>query len=176
MLLKFAWSTSQNNEIIFSAFLLLILIFLNSAGNTEARPTDVLQPYNSEDNDTFLWLGELENPEPGREESGLGDLPLYTTDDNAIIEELEQLEKFLKSNLQETGIQDETSAVGRAAGKVTKVSRTARNAACIERYVYRIFYNYVFKIPICKQGCKKRYRTVNFPNGQTLGIAYDCYI
>ena len=48
-------------------------IFLNSAGKTEARPTDVLQPYSPEENGSFLWLGELENPNPNRKESGLGD-------------------------------------------------------------------------------------------------------
>lgn len=171
----------QNNEIILSVSSLLLFIFLNSAGNTEARPTEVLQPYNPQGNDTFLWLGELENPNPDTEESGLGDenvlhLQLYTADDNSIIEELDQLEKLSKSNLHDTGFQDEVSAVRKVSEKVTKVSRTARNAACIERIVYRVIYNHVFQIPICKQGCKTRYKTVNFSNGRTLAIAYDCYV
>jgi len=68
-------------------------MFLNSAGNTEARPTDVLQPYDSADEDTLLWLAELENTGPHGEENGLGDLQLHTTDDNVIIEELQKLEK-----------------------------------------------------------------------------------
>ena len=149
--------------------------------NTEARPTDVLQPFNSEDKDTFIWLGVLENPNPDREESGLGDekflhLKLYTADDNAVIEGLEQMEKSSNLDLQETGIQDEASAIAEADAKAAQVSRTARNAACIERYVYRTIYNYVFRIPICKQGCKKMYRTVNFSNGQTRAIVYDCSI
>ena len=155
-------------------------MFLNSAGNTEARPTDVLQPYNSEDNDTFHWLGELENPNPDREESGLGDetslqLELYTTDDDAIIEGLEQLEKSSKPDLQETGIHDEASE---ADARVTQVSRTARNAgnACIQGYVYRFIYGWVFKTPVCKQGCKSKFRTVSFSNGQTLAIVHDCFI
>jgi len=151
-------------------------MFLNSAGNTKARPTDELQTYNSEDKDTLLWLGELENSNPDGEGSGLGDLQLYTTNDNVIIEELEQLEKSSKSKVQETGIEDEASAAGKAAGKETQVSRTARNAACIARHVHRSIYNYVFQIPICKQGCKNKYHTVNFSNGQSLVIAYDCYI
>ena len=64
---------SQNNKIISSALSLLLLIFLNSAGNTEAKPTVASQPHNSDDNDSFLWLGELENPSPDQEEIGLGD-------------------------------------------------------------------------------------------------------
>ena len=144
--------------------MLLILTFLNSAGNTEARPTEFLQPCNSEDNDTFLWLGELENQDPDRGGSGLEN------------EELEQLGKSSSTDQQESGILDETSAVGEADTKVTQVSRTARNAACIERYVYRTINNFIFRIPICKQGCKSKYRHVHFSNGQTVAIAYDCYI
>ena len=155
-------------------------MFLNSAGNTEARPKDGLQPYSSDENDSLLWLGELEDPNPDREESGLGDAnvlhpQLYNTADNSIIEELEQL-KASESNLQETGFQDEASAVGEADAEVTQVSRTARNAACIERYVYRVILNYIFPIPICKQGCKLMYKTVNFGSGHTRTIPYDCQI
>ena len=175
--------TSQNNKIIFSVSSLLFLIFLNSAGKTEARPTDVLQQYKPEENDSFLGLGELENPNPNRRESGLGDekflnLQIYNMDDNTIIERLEQLEKSSNPDLQETGIQDDASAVGEADSKVFQVSRTARNAAnaCVKRYVYRIIYNWVFKIPVCKQGCKSKVRTVNFSNGKTLAITYGCYI
>jgi len=142
-------------------------MFLNSAGNTEAGPTDVLQPYKSADEDTLLWLGELENTGPHGEGNGLGDLQLHTTDDNVIIEELEKEEKSSKSNVQGTG---------EGSGKETQVSRTARNAACIARYVYRTIYNYGFRIPVCKQGCKHQYKTVNFSNGKTLAIAYNCYI
>jgi len=156
---------------------------LTSAGITEARPTDVLQPYNSEDNYSFLWLGILETPNPDREESGLGDekflhLQVNTTDDNSIVEGLGQLEESRKPDLQETGVQDEASAVGATDAKVTQVSRTARNAgnACVKRYVYRIIYNWVFKIPVCKQGCKSKFRSANFSNNKTLAIAYDCYV
>jgi len=151
-------------------------MFLNSAGNTEARPTDVLQPYNSADKDTLLWLGELENTGPHGEGNSLGDLQIHTTDDNVIIEEQETLEKSSKSNVRGTGIEAEASAVGEASGKETQVSRTARNAACIVRHVYQTIYNYGFRIPVCKQGCKHQYKTVNFPNGKTLAIPYNCYI
>ena len=174
---------SQNNKIISSALSLLLLIFLNSAGNTEARPTVASQPYNSDDNDSFLWLGELENPSPDREESGLGDekllhVQLYITDDKAITDGLEQLEASSKPDLQENAIHDEASANGEADAKVTQVSRTVRNAgnACIKRYVYRSIYNWVFKIPVCKQGCKSKFRTASFSNGKTLAIVSDCYI
>ena len=173
---------SQNNKVIFSVSSLLFLIFLNSSGNTEARPTDVLQPYNSEDNHTFFWLCELEKPNPNRRGSGLGDekflnLQIYITNDNTIIEEMKQLENSSKPDLRETAIQDEASAVGEADAKLFQVSRTARNAvnACIKRFVYRIIYNLVFKIPVCKQSCKTKFRTVNFSNGKNLAIAYDCY-
>ena len=166
------------NRIILSVSSLFLLIFLTSDGITEARPTFVLQSYGSQDNDSFLWLSsELENPKPDREESGFGDenflqLQVYTTDDNAIEEGLEQLEESTKPDLQETGIQDEASA----GAKVTQVSRTTRNAgnACVQRYVYRSIYNWVFKIPVCKQGCKSKFMTVNFSNNKTLAIAYDC--
>ena len=167
------------NIIILSVSSLLLSIFLTTAGITEATPTYVLQSYGSKDNDSFLWLGELENPKPDREESGFGDekflqQELYTADDNAIEEGLERLEESTMPDLQETGIQDETSA----GAKVTQVSRTTRNAgnACVQRYVHRSIYNWVFKIPVCKQGCKSKFRTVNFSNNKTLAIAYDCYI
>ena len=157
------------------------MTFLNSAGNIEARPINVSQPSNSEDNDSLLLLGKLESPQPDREESGLKNekfphLQIYTTDDNAIIEELKQLGKSSNPGQQESGIQAEGSAAGEAVAKVTQVSRTTRNAACIARYVYRSIYQYVFQIPICKQGCKMSYRTVSFSNGQSVTIAYDCYI
>ena len=48
---------------------------------------------------------------------------------------------------------------------------------CIKRVFYRLIYNHVFTIPVCKKhkGCREKYRTVNFSNGKTLGIRYDCY-
>ena len=172
---------SQNNKIIFSVSSLLFLIFLNSAGKTEARPTDVLRLYSAEGNNTFLWLGELENPNPNRKESGLGDeiflnLQIYTTDDNATIEGQEQLgNSASKPHIQETGIQGDASAVEETDAKVSRTARNAANA-CIKRFVYRIIYNWVFKIPVCKQGCQSKFRTVNFSNGKTLAIVFDCYI
>ena len=48
---------------------------------------------------------------------------------------------------------------------------------CIKKVFYRLIYNHVFTIPVCKKhkGCREKYRTVNFSNGKTLGIRYDCY-
>ena len=46
---------------------------------------------------------------------------------------------------------------------------------CIKRYEYYIIYNRVFRIPICKVGCKPKYRIVIFSNGKTKAIRYDCY-
>ena len=154
------------------------MILLNSAGKTEARPTDVLQPYSTEQNDSFLWLDELENPNPNRKEGGFGDekflnLQIYTTDDNATIEGVKQPgNSASKPHLQETGIQDEASAVEEADAKAIQVSRGARNGAnaCIKRFVNRIIYNWVFKIPVCKQGCKSKFRTVNFQMARLLQL------
>ena len=133
---------SQNNEIIFFAFLLLILTFLNSAGNTEAGPINVSQP--------------------------------FTTDDNAIIGEQEQFGESSYPDEQESGILDDGSATGETDTKVTPtVTPTAPNP-CVERYEYRIIYNFFFRIPICKQSCLPVLKIVNFGNGRTLGIVYDC--
>ena len=59
-------------------------------------------------------------------------------------------------------------------GRNTRKARNVSNA-CTERYVYQIIYNRVFRIPICKVGCKPKYMTVNFANGKTQAIRYDCY-
>ena len=44
-------------------------------------------------------------------------------------------------NPHETGFQDEASAVGKAAQKVTQVSPSAQDMACVERFEYSISYN-----------------------------------
>ena len=108
----------QNNKIIFSAFLLVILTFLNSVGNIEAGPINVSEPFNSEDPDQ-----------------------------------------------QESGIQDEGSA--------SEETETPQNN-CIERYKYVIILNYFFRIPICKKGCDRIMKIVNFGKGRTYGLVYDC--
>ena len=100
----------------------------------------------------------------------------FTTNDNTIIKEMKHLGKSLKPDQQEIGIQDEASAAVEADTKVTQAAwrRTAQNA-CIERYEYHIVYNRVFRVPICKQGCKPRFRIVNFANGKAVALRYDCY-
>lgn len=54
--------------------------------------------------------------------------------------------------------------------------RSAKRNTCIKKYVYRLIYNYFFAIPICKkhEGCKEKMETVNFSNGKTLAITFDC--
>ena len=48
---------------------------------------------------------------------------------------------------------------------------------CVKKVFNPVIYNYVFEIPVCKKhkGCRERVRTVNFSNGKTLAITYDCY-
>ena len=144
---------------------------LNSAGNTEARPTNVSQSYN--------------NPNSGGQESGNEVeksvvIQLYTTEDKDAIEWLAQLENS-KPELQASGVQDEASAVGEASEKQAQTLsnvRKARNVsdACVKRYEYRIHYGYSFRTAVCKQGCKKKLKFFQFSNGQTIAIVYDCYI
>ena len=125
--------------------MLVILTFLNSPGNTEAGPINVSQP--------------------------------FTTDDNGIIEELKQLgTESSNPDQEESGNQAEVSVAEETDTKVTRTAsrRTAANT-CIERYVYRSIFNFLFKIPVCKTGCRGRYRSINFSNGQALAIRYDCY-
>ena len=125
--------------------MLVILTFLNSAGNTEAGPIHVSQPFTTDDNGIIEELKQLgtESSNPDQEENGI------------------QAEA---STAEETD-----TKVTRTASR-----RTIQNA-CIERYVYYTIYNYAFKIPICKKGCNSRYRTVSFSNGKTYAVRYDCY-
>lgn len=48
---------------------------------------------------------------------------------------------------------------------------------CIKKFVYRVIYNYFFAIPVCKKrkGCREKFMSVNFSNGETSAIRYDCY-
>ncbi len=157
-------------------------MLLNTAGNTEARPTNVLQSYTSNDYETVEWLGELED-QSGGQESEI-QLHLYTPEDNDTIEWLERLENS-QPGLQESGIEDEASAmVGEAdvqeiqTSQILSNARKARDAsnACITRYEYRIYYNIGFRVAVCKQGCKRKVKIFQFSNGQTRAIVYDCYI
>ena len=125
--------------------MLVIWTFLNSAGNTEAGPINVSQP--------------------------------FTTDDNSIIEELKQLgTESSNPDQEENGIQAQASAAEESDTKVTRTAsrRTVQNT-CIARYENRIIHNYFFRIPVCKKGCKRKVRFVNFGKGKTYAIVYDCY-
>lgn len=55
--------------------------------------------------------------------------------------------------------------------------RSVKKNTCIKEFKYRVIYGYFFAIPICKKhkGCKDKMKTVNFSNGKTLTITYDCY-
>ena len=125
--------------------MLVILTFLNSAGNTEAGPIHDSQP--------------------------------FTTDNNGISEELKQLgTESSNPDQEESGIQAEASAAEEADTKVTRTAsrRTAGNT-CIKRYEYFTISSYILRIPVCKKGCKAKYRTVIFANGKAKIFVYDCY-
>ena len=145
----------------------------NSGGKTEARPTNALQPSISKDNDTADWLlGELETAQSDGQENGTF---LINPEDNNMVDWLEQLENDRTSS-EEITTQSENS-VGNEDIKEEQSSGNSRYArnACIDRYVYRIYFNYVFKVPICKQGCSPRHKIVAFSNGKQVAIPYDCY-
>ncbi|KAL9988475.1 hypothetical protein ACROYT_G002924 [Oculina patagonica] len=173
----------KNCKIIFSALSLIIFVLLNSAGDSEARPTNVSH---SSYNDTVEWLRELEGPNSGGGQEGeiqaekIRVVQIYTAEDNDAIEKSQP-------DLQESGIQDETSSVVEEADvQETQTSQDKNNSrktrdasnACIARYEYRIYYNYniAFRVAVCKQGCKRKVKSFRFSNGQTLAIVCDCYI
>ena len=165
---------------------MIMFVLLNSAGNTEARPTNASQLYTSKANDSVEWLGKLEGPNSvGEQESGIQQadklhvIQLHTPKDKDIVKQLEKLENS-QPDRQEDGI-EEAPGVGETDMKGTQTSRSARKArntsnACIQRNQYYTIHGYFFVIPVCKKGCKTKYRTFTFPNGKTLAIAYDCYI
>lgn len=47
---------------------------------------------------------------------------------------------------------------------------------CIKRFEYRIIYNHLFAIPVCKRhkGCIEVAKIVNFGRGRTLAINFNC--
>ena len=60
---------------------------------------------------------------------------------------------------------------------MTSFHKSVKRNNCIKKFVYRVIYNYIFRIPVCKKhkGCQEKFKTVNFSNGKTLAIRYDCY-
>ena len=163
--------------------MLIISIFLTSGGRSEARPTDnavdllkvpedpdtdirdrpVFQLQSFDDNNKEEWLEAMVEPIPDVEGSGI-----LTENSNS-----------LEGDANSATLPPRNASNDRNESDVRKASnaRNARNAsnACIERYIYRIIYNYFFRIPVCKAGCKPKYKSVNFSNGQTYAILYDCY-
>lgn len=155
---------------------MVILALLNSGGKTEARPTNVLQASISKDNDTADWLlGERKSSQSDGQENGTF---LITPEDNDTVDWLEKLENH-KTDSKEIATQRENSAgeenIKEEQSPANSLNARNANNPCIERYVYRIYYNYVFKVPICKKGCTPLHKIVAFSNGKQVAIPYDCY-
>ena len=167
-------------------------MFLTSGGQTGARPVDVLTVFTPDENNAFDLLEMLENPKQDAQEPPVFQLQWSNDKDkNGWLERL----GHSKPDVQESGLQVENASAVRQdflSGTLSSKNdstknessdgdvsshRNARDASngCIERYIYRIIYNYFFRIPICKVGCKSKYKIVNFPNGNAYAIRYDCY-
>lgn len=73
------------------------------------------------------------------------------------------------SSIQEENAADENFEI--------RFPRSVKDNKCIKKFVNRIIYNYYFAVPLCKigKGCKEKMMTVNFSNGKTIAIAYDCF-
>ena len=166
--------------------MLVTSIFLTSLGSSYAKPA--IDANTSEKNNADL-TNFIGNPDQGRPK--YPDIPpQWSGDDNGHFELLENP----GSKVQEGSRQTENAAVlgddvkaetvvstdnenNRKTtdnGHGTRKPRDASNA-CIKRYEYHIIYNRVFRIAICKAGCKPKYMIVTFSNGQTKPIKYDCY-
>jgi len=67
--------------------------------------------------------------------------------------------------------------IGNSKKITTRFRKDVKRNNCIKKFVYQVIYNYVFAIPVCKKhkGCREKFKTVNFSNGKTLAISYDCY-
>ena len=148
---------------------------------------DFVQVNTSEENNPAADLLEiLENPNADMKE-----IPVFQLQDSEKDEKDERLEKleFPRLDAQESGIlvENSTSLEGASNASLSdKNEGTDRNVSsvrnarhvsnvCIKKYIYRIIYNYLFRIPICKPSCKPKVKTVSFANGKTLAIQYDCY-
>ena len=125
--------------------MLVILTFLNSAGNTEAGPINVSQPLTTDDNGISEELKQLgtESSNLDQEESGI--------------------------QAEASTAEEADTKVTRTT------SRQPIQNPCVERYQYRIIFNRVFRTVICKTGCNTILAIVAFTNGKTFQIPYDCY-
>ena len=162
--------------------MLIVTIFLTSSGQTKARPKDVLQVFNPDENGATIDPLDL-SIKRGEDVQEIPVLELQRPEDN----ENEVHEKLV---FQKPGVQvkvnsneSERDANTLSSENNAKSDRNARNArnprspgnACIEKYFYRIIYNIFFRIPVCKKHCKAKYKSVTFQNGKTYAIRYDCY-
>lgn len=161
-------------------------IFLTSFGSSYAKPA--IEANTSEKNNADLadFTG---NPEQGKPKYPVVP-PQWSGDDNGQFELLENPGSKVKERSRQTenaavlgddvkaetvvSTDNENNRKTTGNGHGTRKPRDAGNG-CIERYVYHIIYNRVFRIPICKVGCKPKYMIVTFSNGQTKAIRYDCY-
>lgn len=155
-------------------------IFLTSLGSSYAKPA--IDANTSEKNNADL-ANFIGNPDQGRPK--YPDVPpQWSGDDNGHFELLVQEGSRQTENAAVLGddvkaetvvsTDNENNRKTTDNGHGTRKPRDASNA-CIKRYEYHIIYNRVFRIAICKAGCKPKYMIVTFSNGQTKPIKYDCY-
>ena len=66
--------------------------------------------------------------------------------------------------------------IGNSKKIMKRSAKGVKRNNCIKKFVNRVIYNYFFAIPVCKKhkGCREKFKTVNFANGKTLAIRYDC--
>ena len=166
--------------------MLIIFISLISNGQAEARTLDVVQVYTSEANNPTELFEILGNPNTDTEEISTFQLQDYDVEEED--DKLERLD-YPHSDSLKSGILVDNSATskvdanGSLSGQNEGTNRNVRNVrnarqasnVCIKKYIYRIIYNYLFRIPICKASCKPKVRNVTFKNGKTRAIRYDCY-
>lgn len=159
---------------LFSGSILLFMaIFLTYGGQIKARPMDVSEIYKSDGNRSVVQQGMQAQPKHAVEEIHV--LEPRSSDNFDKAKRLE-VQEYPKAHAQEDLVLTEGVVNVSDQDPTVRDTRTARNAGndCIERYTYRTIYNYLFKIPVCKTGCRHKFKTVNFSGGITMAIAYDC--
>lgn len=109
-------------------------------------------------------------------------LPLFSdTEDTSRITSVTQPEVNRDAEAQKEMISGGSSSnqeeIANSKKITTRFPKSVKRNNCIKKFVYRVIYDYFFAIPVCKKhkGCREKFRTVNFSNGKTLAIAYDCY-
>ena len=149
--------------------MLFVLIFLSSHGQTEARPSlDALDNLSA---DRLLGAVRLDDKR--------AQIPLLQ---NQIDEENEQNANLLKEEPEQLDLQENAHGfegdddMPGTENALTN-SRAIRDTGnpCIAKHVFRVILNRLFRIPVCKQGCKTRIKFVIFPGGISKAIPFDCY-